>query len=168
MVWLFWHNFFAFLWPVNLSAYLLPLHQITCVATILCLQLQVRISNKFIILRPSATTSIPSCVDSSSMSFNYNHLDTFPSIWNLCESQTLNSCGLVYLWILRSLCGPEQVWVLQEHICPPFSFSGAEDMIKSNKKLNSQDGATNAIISNNVNKQVNSLALFSQPNAPNR
>ncbi|XP_016097563.1 zinc finger protein 638 [Sinocyclocheilus grahami] len=40
-------------------------------------------------------------------------------------------------------------------------------MIKNNKKLNSQDGSTNAITSNNVNKQANSLALFSQPNAPN-
>uniref|UniRef100_A0A8C2E2C3 Zinc finger protein 638-like n=1 Tax=Cyprinus carpio TaxID=7962 RepID=A0A8C2E2C3_CYPCA len=40
-------------------------------------------------------------------------------------------------------------------------------MIKNNKKLNSQDGSTNAITINNVNKQANSLALFSQPNAPN-
>ncbi|XP_026072429.1 zinc finger protein 638-like isoform X1 [Carassius auratus] len=40
-------------------------------------------------------------------------------------------------------------------------------MIKNNKKLNSQDGSTNAITSNNANKQVNSLALFSQPYAPN-
>ncbi|XP_051997569.1 zinc finger protein 638 isoform X2 [Xyrauchen texanus] len=40
-------------------------------------------------------------------------------------------------------------------------------MINSNKKLNTQNGATNAIASNNVHKQANTLALLPRLDAPN-
>lgn len=167
IAWFFWDNFFAFLWFIIFRAYLLSLHQIIYIAAHKQFppgkdQQQIHHpktnhNNQYPIMRWFLINVL-----------QLYSLDTFPSIW-----KPLWISDSVTLWVglfmdFKVSLGPEQVWVLQEHIYPPFRFSGAEDMIKSNKKLNSQDGATNAITSNNVNKQVNSLALFCQPNAQNR
>ncbi|XP_073715956.1 uncharacterized protein znf638 isoform X2 [Misgurnus anguillicaudatus] len=46
-------------------------------------------------------------------------------------------------------------------------FSGSDKMIQGKKNENSINGATNAIASNNVNIQANSLPLIHRPDAPN-
>ncbi len=51
---------------------------------------------------------------------------------------------------------------------PSIQLFRGGNMIKSNKKQNSQDGSKNAITNKDVNKQANSLALLSQPNTQNR